>query len=115
MTALRGTTEESRNDAELGLELVVRSDTGMGEQNGIDIEAHAAWPLLSRLPVHMAAAIPVAGFTVRDLLQMTAGRLIESAWPGTEDIPLKAGAVQVSWSEFEVVEQHMAVRLTRLA
>ena len=43
------------------------------------------------------------------------GQMLSSAWLSTDDVPLKIGAVQLSWSEFEVVEQRMAVRLTRLA
>jgi hypothetical protein len=38
-----------------------------------------------------------------------------SAWAETEDVPLKAGALQLCWGEFEVVEQNKALRLTRLA
>jgi hypothetical protein len=30
-------------------------------------------------------------------------------------VPLTVGGVQLAWSEFEVVEQRMAIRLTRLA
>jgi flagellar motor switch protein FliN/FliY len=36
-------------------------------------------------------------------------------WPDSEDVPVKVGQVQLGWSEFEVVEQQLAVRLTRLA
>jgi hypothetical protein len=43
------------------------------------------------------------------------GLTVSSTWSCTDDVPLKVGAVQLSWSEFEVVEQRMAIRLTRLA
>ena len=89
---------------------------GRGDDAGAaELERHAAWPLVARLPMRLAAAVPVTGFTVRDLLQLAAGRLLETAWPENNDIPLKAGRVQMSWCEFEVVEQRMSVRLTRLA
>ncbi len=32
-----------------------------------------------------------------------------------EDVPLSAGDVQLAWSEFEVVDTQLAVRVTRLA
>ena len=83
---------------------------------GMDgIEQHADWPLLQRLPMRLAAGVPVPGFRVKDLLALKAGVVIETAWSSGDDVPLKVGAVHLSWSEFEVVEQRMAIRLTRLA
>ena len=79
------------------------------------IEQHPDWPLLSRLPIRLAAGVPLSGFTIAGLLALKAGQVIESAWPTTQDIGLKVGSVQLCWTEFEVVEQRMAVRLTRLA
>lgn len=79
------------------------------------IEEHPAWPTLSRLPVTMAAEIPLNRFRVRDLLALAEGQVFESVSPDTEDVPLKVGDVQLGWTEFEVVEQRIALRLTRLA
>jgi flagellar motor switch/type III secretory pathway protein FliN len=52
---------------------------------------------------------------VRNLLALAPGHLIESQWSNGEDVPLAAGHVQLAWSEFEVVESQLAVRVTRLA
>ena len=79
------------------------------------MEEHPAWPMISRLPVMLAVRIPMSRFKVCDLLALKAGQTIESVWAVTEDVPLKVGMLQVSWGEFEVVEQSMALRLTRLA
>ncbi|QHS51149.1 FliM/FliN family flagellar motor switch protein [Edaphobacter sp. 12200R-103] len=79
------------------------------------IEEHASWPLVSQMTVLTSAAIPVAGFKIRDLVHLQAGQIVESAWAHTEDIPLNAARVHVAWSEFEVVDQNLMVRLTRLA
>jgi|KBSMisStandDraft_5_1062788.scaffolds.fasta_scaffold1366286_2 flagellar motor switch/type III secretory pathway protein FliN len=79
------------------------------------IEQHASWPMLSQLRMAMTAAIVVKGFKVKDLLRLEPGQVIESVWPETEDVPLCVGQVQVAWSEFEVVDQRLVVRLTRLA
>jgi flagellar motor switch protein FliM len=86
-----------------------------GAASGRHMEEHPAWPMISRLPMKLAVSIPLSGFRVRDLLRLACGQTIESAWPTTEDVPLKAGEIQVSWNEFEVVDQHIALRLTRLA
>jgi flagellar motor switch/type III secretory pathway protein FliN len=97
-----------------GLDAAARGEE-TAEGAAANLESHAAWPLLSRLPVQLAAAVPVTGFRVRDLLQLAAGKLLETAWAENEDIPLRAGRVQMSWCEFEVVERRLSVRLTRLA
>jgi flagellar motor switch protein FliN/FliY len=79
------------------------------------IEEHPSWSVVSRLPVTIEAAIFLSRFRVRDLLGLAEGQVFESALPDTEDVPLKVGIVQLGWTEFEVVEQKIAVRLTRLA
>jgi flagellar motor switch protein FliN/FliY len=79
------------------------------------MESHPAWPMISRMPAILTVSIPLNRFTVSDLLNLERGETIESVWPETEDVPLKAGTVQLCWGEFEVVEQNMALRLTRLA
>jgi hypothetical protein len=76
------------------------------------IEEHPAWPSLSRVPETLTALIPLRQFTVRSLLL---GQMIESDSPLNEDIPMKIGAVQIAWGEFEVVEHVMALRVTRVA
>jgi len=68
----------------------------------------------SRLPVELEVAIPVRDFRVRNLLILEPGQVIESKWAHGEDMPLTAGAVQLAWSEFEVVDSQIAVRLTRM-
>jgi flagellar motor switch protein FliM len=79
------------------------------------IEEHSAWPIFSRLAVTMAVEVPLIRFKVQDLLGLKEGQVFESASPDTEDVPLKVGDVQLGWTEFEVVEQKIALRLTRLA
>ena len=81
------------------------------------MEAEAAAPAnppTMRLPVELEVAIPVRGFRVRNLLALAPGAMVESQWIHGEDVPLGAGDVQLAWSEFEVVDTQLAVRLTRL-
>jgi flagellar motor switch protein FliN/FliY len=72
-------------------------------------------PAVLQLPVELDVAIPVRAFRVRTLLALAPGHLIETLWPGSEDMPLAAGDVQLAWSEFEVIDTQLAVRITRLA
>jgi flagellar motor switch/type III secretory pathway protein FliN len=67
-----------------------------------------------RLPVELEVSIPVRDFRVRNLLALEAGSLVESQWVHGEDVPLGSADVQLAWSEFDVVDTQLAVRLTRL-
>lgn len=67
------------------------------------------------LPVGVSVAIPVRNFRVRNLLAMCAGAVLETQWAHGEDMPLASGNVQLAWTEFEVIDTQLAVRVTRLA
>jgi flagellar motor switch/type III secretory pathway protein FliN len=56
----------------------------------------------------------VRDFRVRHLLALEPGHVIESLWQHGDDVPLTAGEVQLAWSEFEVIDDQLAVRVTRL-
>ena len=71
--------------------------------------------MLSQLPLKLNVAVPLPGFRVRDLLALRGGQTVGTLWKISEDVPVKIGLVQFGWSEFEIVEQRMAVRLTRLS
>ena len=108
-------------ERELGMQIAAGMSTEMAatlparRAEISNIEAHAHWPLLSQLPTKLTVSIPLANFKVRDLLALTLGEIVQSVWAKEEDVPVRIGSVLVSWSEFEVVEQRMAIRLTRLA
>ena len=70
---------------------------------------------IPQLPVELGVTIPVREFRVRQLLALAPGQVIETQWNHGDDLPLAAGDVQLAWSEFEVVETRLAVRVTRLA
>ncbi len=71
--------------------------------------------LATRFPVELEVAIPVRDFRVRHLLALGNGSVVESQWPHGEDVPLAVGDVQLAWTEFEVMDAKLAVRITRLA
>ena len=72
-------------------------------------------PLVARLPVELDVAVPVREFRVRHLLALEPGTVIESQWNHGNDLPLAAGEVTLAWTEFEVIETRLGVRVTRLA
>jgi flagellar motor switch/type III secretory pathway protein FliN len=78
------------------------------------IEDHPSWGTLSQLRITMRVGVSLNRFRVRDLLTLKVGQVFESVSPETEDVPLMVGQVQLGWSEFEVVDQRLGLRLTRL-
>jgi flagellar motor switch protein FliN len=73
------------------------------------------WSRVEGLPCLLSIEIPVPGFTVADLVRLMSGRLIDTRWTVGEDVPLRINGELIAWSEFEIVNNHVAVRLTELA
>ncbi len=73
------------------------------------------WTRLEALPCLLSIEIGVPGFTVGDLVALRAGGLIDTCWTVGADVPLLINGELVAWSEFEIVNNHVAVRLTELA
>jgi flagellar motor switch/type III secretory pathway protein FliN len=69
---------------------------------------------IAGLPVQLDVRIPLPDFRVADLLSLATGSVVISDWATSEDIPLCCGAVHLVWTEFEVVDNTLAVRVTRL-
>lgn len=70
---------------------------------------------LDRLPMQLDVTVKVQSFRVRDLLAMEAGTVLETIHEHTQDVPVRSGGALLVWAEFEVLDQQLAVRVTRLA
>lgn len=70
--------------------------------------------LLPWLPCSLALDIPVVNFTVAHLLALASGSIVETAFHQSNDLPLRVNGQLVGWTEFEVVGDRLAVRLTDL-
>ena len=73
------------------------------------------WGTLAELPCELTLELPLPAFTVRDLLRLQAQSVVDTKWGQTTDIPLRANGELIAWTEFEVVGEKLAVRLTELA
>jgi flagellar motor switch/type III secretory pathway protein FliN len=67
------------------------------------------------LPCTLALDLPVVNFTVRDLLNLSQGSIVETSYHQSSDLPLRVNGQLVGWTEFEVVGDRLAVRLTDLS
>jgi flagellar motor switch protein FliN/FliY len=66
-------------------------------------------------PLLFEVRLPIRNLRVKDILAIKKGKVYETEWPGDEDIPAGCGGVQLVWTEFEVIDKKLAVRVTRLA
>jgi flagellar motor switch/type III secretory pathway protein FliN len=73
-----------------------------------------SWSAVFGLPTSVLVAVPVPSFRVRDLLALKSGSILASAWRSEREVPLLADDVQFAWAEFEVTDDKLGVRVTRL-
>jgi len=73
------------------------------------------WEDVYGLPCRVTAELPIARFTVADLLGLEVGSLIDSRASTRDNVPVRANASLIGWAEFEVSENRFCVRLTELA
>jgi len=67
------------------------------------------------LPCAISLEVAVVRFTIADLLSLTKGAIVETACHHTSDVPMRVNDVLVGWTEFEVIGERLAVRVTELA
>ena len=92
-------------------------DRAQGKASGEVAEpapAEARWRQLSWLPCELTLDLPVARFTVRDLLGLSVGQVVETSYSRGAEIPLRANGQLIGWAEFEPVADHIGVRITEL-
>ena len=70
--------------------------------------------VLPWLPCTLALEVPLVNFTVGYLLQLQPGWLVQSSTHQSSDIPLHVNGILMAWTEFEVVGERLAARITDL-
>jgi flagellar motor switch/type III secretory pathway protein FliN len=70
---------------------------------------------LGWLPCTLTVDLQLVKFTIGDLLRLGVGAIVETACNQTSDLPLRVNGRLMGWTEFEVVGERLAVRLTDLA
>ena len=78
------------------------------------VPAPAAWKPFGWLPCKLSLELPVAHFTVRELLRLVPGRIVSTEWSRGAEIPLRANGQLIGWAEFEPVGDHIGVRIMEL-
>jgi flagellar motor switch protein FliN/FliY len=78
-------------------------------------EEEVRWRRVLVLPCEMAVDLPLPGFTIADLLNLRIGSVINAHWQLNREVPLLLNGMLLGLTEFEVVGENLAVRLTELA
>jgi len=58
--------------------------------------------------------VKVPNFTIRDLLRLDAGSVIDARWKEGTRLPFQANGRQLGWVDFEVIGDRLAVQVTEL-
>jgi flagellar motor switch/type III secretory pathway protein FliN len=72
------------------------------------------WMELFPLACLVSIDLAVPRFTVRDLLRLDVGSVIEAHWKEGTHLPVQANGRQIGWAEFEVIGDRLAVQVTEL-
>lgn len=73
-----------------------------------------AWAQALTLQCSLTVDMLMPGFTVRDALELQKNAVIDSHWRVGTDVPLRVNGRRIASGEFEVVGNHLAVRVTEL-
>jgi flagellar motor switch/type III secretory pathway protein FliN len=63
------------------------------------------------LPCTISLQVPVVRFTIADLLSLREGSVVETACHYTSDVPLRVNGVLIGWSEFDVLDDRLVIRI----
>jgi len=80
-----------------------------------DEKTRDAWAHALGLSCTLTVDMPLPGFTIADILRLGPQALVNSHWQVGADVPLRANGRLMACGEFEVVDNHLALRLTELA
>lgn len=83
--------------------------------DGVSAASPACEERVGRMAMRLDVMVKVRSFCVRDLLALERGAIVETEHDHTHDVPVRCGGAPLAWAEFEVVNEGLAVRLTRLA
>src|SRR5436189_150892 len=75
----------------------------------------ARWKRVMDLRCGVSVEVPVASFTVRDLLKLRSLPLLGSAWPTSANLPVRVNGERIAWCELEAAGSRVAIRLTEIA
>jgi flagellar motor switch/type III secretory pathway protein FliN len=72
------------------------------------------WEEANWLACLVSVDLPVQFFTVRELLRLEPGVVLETKNANSADVPVVVNSQRIGWAEFELVGQRLGIRITEL-
>ncbi len=72
----------------------------------------AAWAHVKRLLCQISVELPVPHFTVRKLLDLAPGVVLDTYMEEGSHLPVTVNGQRIAWGEFDVLDESLAIRLT---
>jgi flagellar motor switch/type III secretory pathway protein FliN len=72
------------------------------------------WPEVLDLSCRLEVTLEVPTFTIRDLLSLEINSIVDTQRREGAHVPVCVNGVMVGWAEFDVIEEHLAVRFTEM-
>jgi flagellar motor switch/type III secretory pathway protein FliN len=70
--------------------------------------------ILGWMPLSLSLETSLSQFTVRDLMHLRIGTIVQGIVPATEQIPVRANGKLIAWAKLDVVGDRLAARITEL-
>jgi flagellar motor switch/type III secretory pathway protein FliN len=97
-----------------GMSQPMRDPTGRSETLPAKTNSDQ-WDQVKNLACVFTVDIRLPEFRVGDVIELRRETVVNSLWRVGADVPLRVNGVLIAYGEFEVVQNHLAVRLTELA
>lgn len=90
----------------------VQTNTGTSAAGLGDSASVVPWDKIEYLRGTLTVEIPVAGFTVGNLLELQPGSVVAAEWPEGRKVPVRVNGELIGWGKFEESGGRLAVRVT---
>jgi flagellar motor switch/type III secretory pathway protein FliN len=74
----------------------------------------AAWAHVKGLLCRLSVEVPIPQFTVSKLLDLAPGAILDTYYEEGSHVPVLVNGETIGWGEFDVVDEFLAIRLTKL-
>ena len=78
-------------------------------------EREDPWRHVMDVPAVVSVEVAVVDLTVRELYRLKNGSIVTTTQSSGANVPLRVGGTLLAWGEFQVVNDHLAVRVAELS
>jgi flagellar motor switch/type III secretory pathway protein FliN len=72
------------------------------------------WEEVNGFQCLFSVDLPVHSFSVRELLRLEPGTILETSSSSSADVPVVVNSRRIGWAEFEVAGSRLGIRITEL-